>query len=83
MMQTLLRIVFLLNGCFFLLVGTAFFPAISQSLFHIQAQSSLPSPSFWDLSRVLSVVRVIFIVVGIFLTGFGIFLVLIRKRWTI
>jgi len=82
-MKVLLRIVFILNGCFFLLVGTILYPAVTETLFHIQAQSSLPSPSFWDLPKVLSMVRVIFIIVGIFLTCFGVFLVLIRKRWTL
>jgi hypothetical protein len=81
-MKGLLRVIFLLNGCFFLLVGTVLYPSITQTLFDIQAQSTIASPDFWELSRVLSIVRVIFIIVGIFLTGFGLAMILLRNRWS-
>jgi hypothetical protein len=61
-------------GVLFLLISTLFYPAISQWMLNLQDDISITAPSFWNLSFVLIFVRIIFIIVGVFLTGFGIFL---------
>jgi hypothetical protein len=71
-MKILFPMLFFLMGCLFLLVGTAFYPAISELLLNIEKQITPAAPSFWDLSFVLGFVRVIFIIVGVFLIGLGI-----------
>jgi hypothetical protein len=65
---------FITMGVLFLLISTLFYPAISQWILHLQDDISIAAPSFWNLSFVLIFVRIIFIIVGVFLTGFGIFL---------
>jgi hypothetical protein len=82
-LNIILPVLFILNGCIFLLVSTVFYPAITRALLDIQGQSTLAMPDFWDLSSVLGIVRIILIIVGVFLTGFGITMVIIRKRRTL
>jgi hypothetical protein len=65
---------FISMGVRFLLISTIFYPAISQWLLQLQDDTSIAAPSFWSLAFVLAFVRIIFIIVGVFLTGFGIFL---------
>jgi hypothetical protein len=65
---------FITMGVLFLLISTLFYPAISQWLLQLQDDTSIPAPSFWNLSFVLVFARIIFIIVGVFLTGFGIFI---------
>jgi hypothetical protein len=65
---------FITMGVLFLLISTLFYPAISQWMLQLQNDTSIAAPSFWNLSFVLTFVRIISIIVGVFLTGFGIFL---------
>jgi hypothetical protein len=69
-----------LMGAVFLLITTVFWSAISGSLLAIQEQTGLNGPSFWNLEAVLTFVRVVFIIVGIFLLAFGIGLFWLKKR---
>jgi len=80
-LSIILPFLFIFNGVIFLLVSTVFYPAITRELITIQEQSSIATPDFWDLSKVLGIVRIIFIIVGVFLTGFGIAMAVFRKRW--
>jgi hypothetical protein len=82
-LNIILPVLFILNGCIFLSVSTVFYPAITRELISIQEQSTITTPDFWDLSSVLGIVRIIFIIVGVFLTGFGIAMVTFRKRRTL
>ena len=77
----ILPFLFIFNGLIFLLVSTVFYPAITRELIGIQEQSKIATPDFWDLSKVLGIARVIFIIVGVFLTGFGTAMVIFRKHW--
>jgi|WetSurMetagenome_2_1015567.scaffolds.fasta_scaffold131256_2 hypothetical protein len=74
-------IVFIINGCLFLLISTIFFHPITDALIGIQKQSTIATPGFWDLSIVLKFVKVIFVCVGVFLTCFGIGMFLMKKHW--
>lgn len=69
-----------LMGALFLLVSTIFWRLISQSLMALEEQTSLAVPSFWDLAVVLTFVRVIFIIVGIFLVAFGCGVLWLKQR---
>jgi hypothetical protein len=69
-----------LMGALFLLVSTIFWRPISQSLLATPEQSNLVVPSFWDLTVVLTFVRVIFVIVGIFLLVFGCGVLWLKKR---
>jgi hypothetical protein len=79
----ILPALFIFNGCVFLLIGTVFYPAIFRELIRIQEQSTILTPDFWDLATVLEIVRIIFIIIGVFLTGFGIAMAILRKRWAL
>jgi hypothetical protein len=57
-----------------------FWRPISQSLLATQEQTNMAVPSFWDLAVVLTFVRVIFIIVGIFLVAFGCGVLWLKKR---
>jgi len=59
-------------GVLFILVSTVFYPLISDYLINLQSELSWNTPDFWDITVVLKIVRVIFLIVGIFLTCFGI-----------
>jgi hypothetical protein len=78
-LQILIPVLFLVNGSVFLLVGTVWYPDIVRLLIKMQEQSSW-APPFWDLLWVLGIVRIIFIIVGIFLIAFGIGLVWFKKN---
>jgi hypothetical protein len=69
---------FICMGCLFLLVSTIFYSDITWYLLNLQEK--IVTPSFWNLSVVLSIVRIIFIIVGIFLTCFGIGLFGMRRK---
>ena len=71
-MTYFISIIFIFNGCLFLLISTVFYPAISQWLINLQQQTQATAPHFWNLSTVLEIFRIIFIIVGIFLLAFGI-----------
>jgi hypothetical protein len=73
-------IVFIINGCLFLLISTIFYHPITDALIALQEQSTIATPGFWDLRIVLKFVKVIFICVGAFLTCFGIGMFLMKKR---
>ena len=73
-MNTVIALVFILTGALFLLVSTVFHPAITSYLLRMGEQTS--APPFWNLSIVLNIVRVIFLVTGGFLEVFGILLLL-------
>ncbi len=68
-------------GVVFLLVSTVFYPPITQLLGNIQENAGESIPSFWNLSLVLKFVRVIFLIVGVFLTLFGIGMFWVKKPW--
>lgn len=70
---------FIIIGVFFLLISIICYSSIAQLLLNLESQTDLNALS-WDLSWVLKVVRIIFIIVGIFLTGFGIGLFWKRKK---
>ena len=77
-MKAIFSPLYWLMGAVFLLITTVFWNAISGSLLAIQEQTTVPS--FWNLAAVLSFVRLVFIIVGIFLLAFGIGVFLFRKR---
>jgi hypothetical protein len=79
-MQIAVSLLFVLTGGLFVLISTVFFPAVGQILSHLETRIAA-TPAFWDLSFVLRFVRVIFILVGVFLTGFGIAIFWLRKHW--
>jgi hypothetical protein len=79
-MKALYAPLYWLMGAVFLLVTTVFWSAIIGSLLVIEGQTGLTGPSFWNLATVLTFVRVVFIIVGIFLIAFGIGLFLLKKR---
>jgi len=71
---------FIIMGIIFLLISILFYPSITQLLIDIQSQNSWTAPRFWDLTWVLMFVRIIFILIGVFLTGFGIGLFWMRRK---
>ncbi len=79
-MQIAVSLLFVLTGGLFLLISTVFYPAVVQMLSHLETRIAA-TPDFWDLSFVLRIVRVIFFLVGIFITGFGVALFWLRRNW--
>ena len=79
-MQIAVSLLFVLTGGLFLLISTVLFPAVGHVLSHLETRTAAV-PAFWDLSFVLRIIRVIFILVGIFLIGFGIAIFWLRKHW--
>ena len=79
-MKHLFPLLFILMGCLFLLISLIFFPSITQVLIDLQGEMNLTTPSFWDTSTVLKIVRIIFIIVGVFLTVFGIAFYWAKRR---
>jgi hypothetical protein len=75
--KILFSALFIFMGCLFLLISTVFYPAITGYL--LDLQGTIATPSFWDLQFVLGFVKIIFIIVGIFLTIFGIGSIFIKK----
>ncbi len=80
-MKFLFPAIFIVMGVTFLLVSTVFYPPITQWLHNLQEQNSSSVPAFWNLSLVLKFVKIIFLVVGIFLTLFGIGMFWFKKPW--
>lgn len=79
-MKILIPLIFIAMGCLFLLISTIFYPSITQSLLDLESRSSMSVPPWWDLTLVLKIVRVIFIIVGSFITVFGIGLFWMRMK---
>lgn len=71
-MKNIFLLPFVVMGVLFILVSTVFYPLISDYLINLQSELSWNTPDFWDITVVLKIVRVIFLIVGIFLTCFGI-----------
>jgi hypothetical protein len=71
---------FILMGAVFLLVTTVFYPWIVELLGGLEARAGQAVPEFWNLSLILPIVRVIFLIVGAFLTVLGIAFFWIRFR---
>lgn len=78
-MKILIPAVFITTGAVFLLVSTVFFQPLSNCLLVFQQQSGSFEPPGWNLEFVLKFVRVIFIVVGICLSGFGVVVMWLEK----
>ncbi len=66
-------------GAAFLLVSTVFYPSITELLSRMQVQAGRNIPEFWNLSLVLRIVRVIFLIVGAFLVVLGFTFIWIKK----
>lgn len=81
-MKYIYSLPFILMGVLFLVISTVFYMPLREFLLNLQSQSNLNAPQFWDLSLVLTIVRIIFIIVGAFLTLFGIAIFLIKNRRT-
>jgi fructose-specific phosphotransferase system IIC component len=79
-MGILYSLLFIVNGSIFLAVGTIFYSDVARLLLKLQEQSNWAAPQFWDLSWVFGIVRIIFIIVGIFLIAFGFGIFWFRKR---
>ncbi len=79
-MRILIPLLYFIMGLLFLLISTVFYPAITGLLLDIGKQAEPAAPAFRDLSFVLGFVRVIFIIVGVFLIGFGIGLFVLKRR---
>jgi hypothetical protein len=75
-MKMFFPLIFCINGLIFLLIGTIFYPPISQWLINMQGSV----PDFWNLPLILGIVRIIFIIVGGFLFAFGIGLLIFKLR---
>jgi hypothetical protein len=71
-MKFLFPSMFIFMGAVFLLVGTVFYPSITELMVDLQTQAGFTAPEFWNLSLILGIVRVIFLIVGSFLTVLGI-----------
>jgi hypothetical protein len=71
-MKNIIPALFIFMGLTFLLVSTVFYPSITQLLESVQGLNSKSIPDFWDLSWVLKIVKIIFLIVGVFLIIFGI-----------
>jgi hypothetical protein len=80
-MKIILLIIFILNGCFFLLVSTILYPAISNTL--LGTQTAITASGFWDLPSLLKIIRIVFICAGVFLILYGTGMFLMRNRWTL
>jgi len=78
-MKILIPVVFIIMGAVFLLLSTVFFQPLSNCLLNLQQQAGPLEPPGWNLELVLKFVRAIFIIVGIFLCGFGAALVWLEK----
>ncbi len=78
-MKIFFPLIFILMGGIFLLVSTVFYPSITDLLLGLQARAGQAVPAFWNLSWILSIVRVIFLIVGAFLAGLGIAFFWIKK----
>ena len=78
-MKILCSLLFIFQGCVFLLVSTVFYPAITRLLIDLQEQMHLTAPPFWNLTWVLALVRIIFIIVGVFLIAFGIGILWLKR----
>jgi len=78
-MKLFFPLIFIFMGVVFLLVGSAFYPSITELLGRFQAQAGWNIPDFWNLSLVLRIVRVIFLIVGAFLIALGIAFFWIKK----
>ena len=77
-MKYLHPLIFVAAGLLFLLISTVLYPPITAFLLSRQpAESPLP---LWNLEWVLKAVRVIFFMVGVFFTCFGLYLVWFRQR---
>jgi hypothetical protein len=63
---------FIFMGAVFLLVGTVFYPSITELMVGLQTQAGFTALEFWNLSLILGIVRVIFLIVGSFLMVLGI-----------
>jgi hypothetical protein len=68
---------FISMGCLFLLLSTIFYSDTTRYL--LAWQDKIGTPEFWNLTVVLSIVRIIFVIVGIFLTIFGIASLWLKK----
>jgi hypothetical protein len=79
-MKILYSLPFFFIGCIFLLVSTIFYPAINRLLLDFQGQMRWTTPPFWNLSWVLGIVRIIFIIVGIILTAFAIIMLWLKRH---
>jgi hypothetical protein len=79
-LKILFPLSFIVMGGVFLLVSTAFYPSITDLLVGIQAGAGGAAPDFWNLSLILPVVRVIFLIVGGFLTVLGIAFFWVKLR---
>ena len=78
--KSILPVAFIFMGSVFLLVSTVFFPAISQLLISLEADMDWAAPGIWNLPAVLAIDRIIFLIVGVFLTCFGIALALLKRH---
>jgi hypothetical protein len=78
-MKIIVPLLFFINGLIFLLVSTVFYPAITQYLNNLQEKAGLIDPGFWGWTFALGMIKVIFIIVGVFLIGFGFLLVWLKK----
>ena len=78
-MKIAIPLVFILSGLLFLLVATLLFPSIMQYLKELRSGIQ-DFPSWWNIVTVGAIVRVIFGLVGAFLTIFGTVLLVIRNR---
>jgi hypothetical protein len=76
-MKVVLLVLFILNGCFFLLVGTVLYPAITHTLIGIEKEAS------GSLPTILNVLRIICICAGAFLVLYGAGMFLFRNRWNL
>ncbi|MBN1370145.1 MAG: hypothetical protein JW954_07925 [Dehalococcoidaceae bacterium] len=78
-MKIFIPVLFIIMGVVFLLVSAVFYQPFSNCLLGLQQQSGSLNPPGWNLALVLQFVRVIFIIVEIFLCGFGAALVWLEK----
>jgi hypothetical protein len=76
-LKILVAALFISMGCLFLLVSTIFYPDTARILLSWEAR--IGTPDFWNLTVVLNIVRIIFIIVGFFLTIFGIASLWLKK----
>ena len=78
-MKIFFPFLFIVMGAVFLLVSTAIYPSITELLGRLQAQAGQNIPEFWNLSLILGIVRVLFLIVGAFLVILGISFFWIKK----
>lgn len=67
-------------GSLFLLISLVFFSDITTVLDNLQGEMTFATPGFWNMQTVLTIVRIIFIATGSFLTVFGVAFFWIKKR---